>query len=96
TSTSIENALMEMVVQGLNPAMNQGYFIMYGDKVQFQRSYDGTLAVTQREAGAEEINEEVMFEGGEVKYKSKNGKIVELEHTQSFGNRNTQIINGAY
>ncbi|EUN40991.1 hypothetical protein U510_02400, partial [Staphylococcus aureus F13027] len=34
TSTSIANALMDMVVQGLNPAKNQGYFIMYGDKVQ--------------------------------------------------------------
>ncbi|EVD99562.1 recombinase RecT [Staphylococcus aureus] len=96
TSTSIANALMDMVVQGLNPAKNQGYFIMYGDKVQFQRSYHGTMAVTKRVAGAEEINAEVIFEGDEVKYKTKNGKIVELEHTQSFGNRNTQNIIGAY
>ncbi|HHB5372175.1 TPA: recombinase RecT, partial [Staphylococcus aureus] len=94
--TSIANALMDMVVQGLNPAKNQGYFIMYGDKVQFQRSYHGTMAVTKRVAGAEEINAEVIFEGDEVKYKTKNGKIVELEHTQSFGNRNTQNIIGAY
>lgn len=67
-----------MVVQGLNPAKNQGYFIMYGDKVQFQRSYHGTMAVTKRVAGAEEINAEVIFEGDEVKYKTKTEKLLNL------------------
>ena len=36
------------------------------------------MAVTKRVAGAEEINAEVIFEGDEVKYKTKNGKIVEI------------------
>ncbi|UXV33118.1 recombinase RecT [Mammaliicoccus sciuri] len=93
---SIANALMDMVVQGLNPAKNQGYFIMYGDNVQFQRSYLGTMAVTRRVTGAKEINAEVIFEGDEVKYKTKNGKIVDLEHSQSFGNRDSKKIIGAY
>ncbi|MFK5673238.1 recombinase RecT [Mammaliicoccus sciuri] len=93
---SIANALMDMVVQGLNPAKNQGYFIMYGDKVQFQRSYLGTMAVTRRVTGAKEINAEVIFEGDEVKYKTKKGKIVDLEHSQSFGNRDSKKIIGAY
>lgn len=93
---SIANALMDMVVQGLNPAKNQGYFIMYGDKVQFQRSYLGTMAVTRRVTGAKEINAEVIFEGDEVEYKTKNGKIVDLEHSQSFGNRDSKKIIGAY
>lgn len=93
---SIANALMDMIVQGLNPAKNQGYFIMYGDKVQFQRSYLGTMAVTKRVTGAKEINAEVIFEGDEVKYKTKNGKIVDLEHSQSFGNRDSKKIIGAY
>ncbi|MBF0718276.1 recombinase RecT [Staphylococcus sciuri] len=93
---SIANALMDMVVQGLNPAKNQGYFIMYGDKVQFQRSYLGTMAVTRRVTGSKEINAEVIFEGDEVKYKTKNGKIVDLEHSQSFGNRDSKKIIGAY
>lgn len=93
---SIANALMDMVVQGLNPSKNQGYFIMYGDKVQFQRSYLGTMAVTRRVTGAKEINAEVIFEGDEVKYKTNNGKIVDLEHSQSFGNRDSKKIIGAY
>jgi recombination protein RecT len=93
---SIANALMDMVVQGLNPAKNQGYFIMYGDKVQFQRSYLGTMAVTRRVTGAKEINAEVIFEDDEVKYKTKNGKIVDLEHSQTFVNRDSKKIIGAY
>ncbi|MCE5479336.1 recombinase RecT [Staphylococcus pseudintermedius] len=96
TPNSVANALMDMVVQGLNPAKNQGYFIVYGDKVHFQRSYLGTMAVTKRVTGAKEINAEVIFEGDEVKYKTKNGKIVDLEHTQSFGNRDSKKIVGAY
>lgn len=94
--SSIANALMDMVVQGLNSAKSQGYFIMYGDKVQFQRSYLGTMAVTRRVTGAKEINAEVIFEGDEVNYKTKNGKIVDLEHSQSFGNRDSKKIIGAY
>lgn len=96
TPNSVANALMDMVVQGLNPAKNQGYFIVYKDKVQFQRSYHGTMAVTKRVTGAKEVNAEAIFEGDEVNYKTKNGKIVDLEHSQSFGNRDTKNIIGAY
>lgn len=96
TPNSVANALMDMVVQGLNPMKNQGYFIMYGNKVQFQRSYLGTMSVTKRVTGCTEINASVIFEGDDVKYKTKNGKIVDLEHSQSFGNRDTKKIIGAY
>ncbi|MGK0554493.1 recombinase RecT [Macrococcus capreoli] len=96
TPTSVANALMDMVVQGLNPMKNQGYFIMYENKVQFQRSYLGTMSVTKRVTGCEEINASVIFEGDDVKYKTKNGKIVDLEHSQAFGNRDNKKIIGAY
>ena len=93
---SVANALMDMVVQGLNPAKSQGYFIMYGDKVQFQRSYFGTMSVTKRVTGAKDINAEVIFEGDDVEYETVNGKIVNLRHKTKFGNRDTKNIIGAY
>lgn len=65
---------------------------MYGNKVQFQRSYHGTMAVTKRVTGAKEVNAEVIFEGDDVNYKTKNGKIVDLEHSQSFANRDTKKL----
>src|SRR5690606_24667209 len=47
TKNSIANALLNMVVQGLTPAKQQGYFIAYGQQLVFQRSYFGTMAVTK-------------------------------------------------
>lgn len=93
---SVANALMDMVVQGLNPAKSQGYFIMYGQNVQFQRSYMGTMSVTKRVTGAKEINAEVIFEGDDVEYETVNGKITNLKHKTKFGNRDTKKIIGAY
>src|SRR5699024_2497617 len=39
SKTSIANALLDMVTQGLSPAKTQCYFIVYGDQLQLNRSY---------------------------------------------------------
>mgnify|MGYP001351514987 CR=1 FL=1 len=96
TRDSIANALLDMVVQGLNPAKKQGYFIAYGNTLVFQRSYFGTMAVTKRVTGAKEINANVIYEGDEVDYEMVNGKITNLKHKQKFGNINKDKIIGAY
>lgn len=96
TRDSIANALLDMVVQGLNPQKKQGYFIVYGNKLIFQRSYFGTMAVTKRVTGAKEINANVIYEGDEVDYEVVNGKITNLKHKQKFGNINKDKIIGAY
>ena len=96
TKDSIANALLDMAVQGLNPAKKQGYFIAYGKQLTFQRSYFGTMAVTKRVTGAKEINAYVIYDGDEVEYELKNAKIVNLVHKQKFGNINKDKIAGAY
>jgi len=48
TKESITGALVNMVVQGLSVAKNQGYFIVYGNKLTFMRSYFGTIAAAKR------------------------------------------------
>lgn len=48
TQESIANALLDMVVQGLNPAKQQCYFIPYGNQLTLSRSYLGTIALTKR------------------------------------------------
>jgi len=45
TKSSIINSLLNMVVMGLNPMKQQGYFIAYGKSLSFQRSYHGAKAV---------------------------------------------------
>lgn len=96
TRDSIANALLDMVVQGLNPAKNQGYFIAYGQSLVFQRSYFGTMAVTKRVTGAKQINSNVIYEGDEVNYEIINGRIANLTHKQQFGSIDKEKIIGAY
>lgn len=96
TKDSIANSLLDMVVQGLNPAKKQGYFIAYGKQLTFQRSYFGTMAVTKRVTGARDIDAAVIYEGDEVDYEIVNARIINLTHKQKFGNINKEKILGAY
>lgn len=96
TKDSIANALLDMVVQGLNPAKKQGYFIVYGSQLTFQRSYFGTMAVTKRVAKAKSIDAAVIYEGDTVDYEIINGRIANLKHKQQFENIDKEKIIGAY
>lgn len=96
TKDSIANSLLDMVVQGLNPMKKQGYFIVYGSQLTFQRSYFGTMAVTKRVTGARSIDAAVIYEGDEVEYDMINGRVSNLKHKQKFGNINKENIIGAY
>ncbi|MGE8003999.1 recombinase RecT [Lysinibacillus sp. NPDC093216] len=96
TKDSVANALLDMVVQGLNPMKKQGYFIVYGKQLTFQRSYFGTMAVTKRVTGAKNIDAAVIYEGDEVDYEMKNGRITNLNHKQKFGNIKKENLIGAY
>ncbi|WP_341320343.1 RecT family recombinase [Solibacillus sp. FSL H8-0523] len=65
TPESVAFALQDMAIQGLSVAKKQGYFIAYGDKLQFQRSYHGTKAVIKRLTGIKEIWANVIWKGEE-------------------------------
>lgn len=93
---SVANALMDMVVQGLNPSKQQGYFIVYGSHLVFQRSYFGTVAVTKRVARAQEIYAECIYEGDEFEYAIERGNKRVTKHTQSLKSINKDKIIGAY
>jgi recombination protein RecT len=96
TKDSVANALLDMVVQGLNPSKKQGYFIVYGNQLTFQRSYFGTMAVTKRVTSAKSIDAAVIYEGDEVDYEMVNGRITNLTHKQKFGNIDKDKVIGAY
>ncbi|HHV99979.1 MAG TPA: recombinase RecT [Clostridiaceae bacterium] len=96
TRDSIANALLDMAVQGLNPAKKQGYFIAYGKQLVFQRSYFGTMAVTKRVAGAKDIFSEVVYKGDEFEYTIKNGNKYITKHVQKIENVDPNNIVAAY
>lgn len=92
TQASIANALLDMVVQGLNPAKKQGYFIAYGNQLTFQRSYFGTMAVCTRVTGAREIYAQVVWKGDEFEYAIERGKKKILKHVTRIENVGGEIV----
>jgi recombination protein RecT len=93
TKDSIANALLDMVVQGLNPAKKQCYFIVYGNKLVCQRSYFGSMHLAKEVAGAKDIYAAVVYQGDDFEYAIERGRKRILKHVQKIENiRNDKII----
>lgn len=98
TKESIANAFLDMVTSGLSVAKKQGYFVVYGNKLQFDQSYIGDIAVAKRVANVKEVNavtvyKEDVFEY-EVDFTSGRKKVV--KHDQKLQNIDLTKIVGAY
>jgi len=97
TKASIANTLLDMVIQGLNPAKKQCYFIVYGSKLSLQRSYFGTKAVALRVCpDIKDIYAEVIYGGDELEFRIELGRRIIENHTQKFANIDDSKIVGAY
>jgi len=97
TRSSVINALFDMVIQGLNPAKNQCYFIAYGSQLACQRSYFGTMAVAKMvDPSIAEIVAEVVYEGDEFVYRLDRGKKIVVKHEQKLENVRPDRIKAAY
>ena len=95
SQVSIANALMDMCVLGLNVQRKQGYFIAYGGKCQFQRSYFGNITIARR-FGLKDIHAEVIYEGDNFVYHIEDGNKILDKHEQSIINIDNDKIIGAY
>lgn len=97
SKTSIANALLDMVVQGLSPAKTQCYFITYRNyqtgntELQLQRSYFGTQAVLKRLDEVNDIWAEVIHEGDEFEIGSVDGRMVVDTFNPKFINQDNPI-----
>lgn len=96
TKDSVANALLDMVVQGLNPAKKQCYFIVYGKQLTCQRSYFGTMAVTVNNTNAKEIFAEVVYKGDDFEFEISRGRKRVTKHIQQLANIEKGEILGAY
>ena len=97
TKDSIANSLLDMVVQGLNPAKKQCYFIVYGNKLVCQRSYFGTMAVAKIvDPSIDEVIAEVVYEADDFKYKINRGRKEITIHEQALENVDGKKIKAAY
>jgi recombination protein RecT len=98
TKESIANALLDMVLQGLSPVKKQCYFVVYGNKLNLQKSYIGTIAVSKRVANVKEVKAIPVYEGDVFKYEIDivTGRKKIIEHTQEFKNIDPDKTAGAY
>lgn len=98
TADSIANSLLDMVIQALSVSKKQGYFIVYGNRLEFQRSYFGTIALAKRVGMKDEPVANVIYEGDEFIYKidPKTGLTEIIKHEQKLENIDNSKIKGAY
>lgn len=95
SKTSIANALLDMVIQGLSPAKTQCYFVPYGDTCKMTRSYFGTQKVIKSLSNVKDIYANVIYQDDEFEYENKGGRDYLVSHKSSLLNRDKPII-GAY
>jgi len=98
TQESIANALLEMVTQGLNPMKNQCYFIPYGNKLNFQRSYLGTIAITKRIPGVKDVKAYPLYKGDEfeTEFDVLTGKLKIKSYKPKMENISNKNLIGAF
>lgn len=95
TQASICNALLDMVIQGLNPAKKHCYFIAYGEILTCQRSYFGDQMLAERIMPGIEIFSGVVYEKDTLEISIERGRR-SVKHSTSLDNIDLDAITGAY
>lgn len=91
------NALYDMTLQGMDVSKKQGYFIPYGPRLMFQRSYMGDIALAQRVRPGIVAYFDVIYKGETIKPRkitTPHGYVTIIDHEQIWPR--TGEIEGAY
>lgn len=97
TKDSIANALLQMVIEGLSVWRGQCSFVIYGNKLKCVREYNGAIALALRTGKIKDIpTAEIIYEGDKIEYEIKDGRKVNLRHTQTIENVIAGKMVGAY
>ena len=94
TPASIANSLMDMATMGLSVQKKQGYFVSYGGKCQFMKSYFGSVTIARR-YGLKTISAEIIYAGDDFEYEIVDAKKKLIRHRQDFKSIGGEIV-GAY
>lgn len=94
TPASISLALLDMVIQGLNPAKNQCYFIAYGKELTLLRSYMGTVTAAKRFGNVKNVFGQVVYADDSFEYEIDPATGVKsvTKHEQTLKNTEGKII----
>lgn len=94
TQESIANALLDMVIQGLNPAKQQCYFIPYGNQLQMIRSYLGDITLIKRVKGVKDVVAYPIYKNDELElgFDLLSGKQVIKKYNPSINHNANDLI----
>ena len=95
---SIANCLLNMVIQGLNPAKKQCYFIAYGNKLTLMPSYFGYQAIAKQFGEIEDVVAEVVYLKDEFEFEIdliENTKKI-TKHKRTLESMEDRTIRAAY
>lgn len=96
TKDSICNALLNMVINGEYP-QKHCYFIMYGNRLEWQERYLGKLMRAKRDTEIGKVNAQVIYEGDEFVYTiDENGEKQLVKHVPNLSNIDNTKILAAY
>lgn len=95
---SVKQALLKMIVQGLNPIKDQCYFVVYANKLTMQRSYMGSIALAKSvNPNIADIRYKVIYAGDEIDIETVNCiDIVKRHKPIPFHEQKKENITGAY
>ncbi len=97
TKVSICNALLKMVLQGMNVSKDHGAFIAYGNQLSWQKMVAGNMMLAKRDAGVVDVNPQIIYEGDKYVTKVNERGIRELvEHDSPIENQDPDKIKGGY
>lgn len=90
---SIYQSLLNMVLQGLNPAMSQCYFIVYGKQLQMQRSYFGTVTALLRLPNIKKVQAQVVHKGDDFEIGSNEDfETIVTKYKPKIENQDAEIV----
>lgn len=96
TRQSVANALLRMIILGLNPVKRQCSFIAYGNQLNCQREYQGTIAIAKRH-GVVKVTGCAVFSKDEFEYMVlEDGTHKVAKHIQTIESIDTGIVIAAY
>lgn len=98
TKESIATAMLDMVLQGMSVSKKQGYFIVYGNKLTFMRSYFGTISLAKKVGMKTDPVANLVYEGDAFEFAidPDTGLMRIIKHEQKLGNIDDSKIAGAY
>lgn len=97
TKASIHKAILQMAINGLNPAKMQCYFTVFGNQLVYMVSQYGDVAVAKRVNSAiKDIRAVCIYKNDDIEIKIENGQTIIKKHEQTWESKASGDIIGAY